>query len=363
MKKRKYAAIKLKRLKVKKWKYTADVRPKYWKANVNHDYKDTVFTKYFGNKEKAIELYNALYHKELPENTPVQMITLDDTLFVKRKNDVAFIIDGHFLIFVEHQSTINENMPLRLLLYAAQEYEKIFGYRIVNGKRVSNPNLYRTKRIKIPKPEFFVLYNGSENLTERDVDGNIARVSEKILRLSDAFMEDDVSENTLELCVKVIDIRYATGHESLQRQGTFSSLGEYSYFISKVEEYGRYYSRGKAIREAAGHCIEMGVLKEFLLTHETEVVAMLLGVYDEEMEREIEKQVYGEEKFEEGVAMGEARGEARGEVRGEARGEAKKEKVLILNMHKEGCTLELIAKITQKGVEEIKAILAGQDTF
>ena len=83
MRKRKYKDIKLKKLRVKGWKYTA-AGPKYWRAKANHGYKDSVFTKYFGSREKAIELYNALYHKELPENTPVQMITLDDALFVKR---------------------------------------------------------------------------------------------------------------------------------------------------------------------------------------------------------------------------------------------------------------------------------------
>lgn len=124
------------------------------KVQANIKYKDSLFTKLFCNKEKALELYNALYRKNLPKDTPVEMVVLDDALFVKRKNDVAFLIDGHLLIFIEHQSTLNENMPLRLLLYVAQEYEKIFGYLLVNGKQVSNPNLYRKTLIRIPKPEF-----------------------------------------------------------------------------------------------------------------------------------------------------------------------------------------------------------------
>lgn len=42
-----------------------------------------------------------------------------------------------------------------------------------------------------------------------------------------------------------------------------------------------------AIKAAAQHCIENSILKEFLLKNETEVVAMLFGVYDEEMEKQV----------------------------------------------------------------------------
>ncbi|MDE7299989.1 MAG: hypothetical protein K2N94_14405 [Lachnospiraceae bacterium] len=46
-------------------------------------------------------------------------------------------------------------------------------------------------------------------------------------------------------------------------------------------------------------------------------------------------------------------GEARGEERGEARGEAK----LIMNMYKKGYTIEQIADVTEKSMEDVRAIL------
>ena len=240
-------------------------------------------------------MYNALYQKDLPKDTPIKIVTLDDVLFTKRKNDVAFIVDGHFLIFIEHQSTLNENMPLRLLLYVVQEYEKLFGYKIIKGKQVSNPLLYKKELIPLPKPEFFVLYNGTENLKEIAKDGTVKVVTEKLMRLSDAFIEKNENKNSLELCVKLIDIRYHKKHQSLckNKQETvkkenLSLLGEYSYFISKVKEYKKEYKNlENAIKTAAKHCIEHGILKEFLLKNETEVIVMLLGVYDEEMEKQV----------------------------------------------------------------------------
>jgi hypothetical protein len=47
-------------------------------------------------------------------------------------------------------STINPNMALRLLMYIARIYEKL----------IENKNIYSGKPIKLPRPEFFVLYNG-----------------------------------------------------------------------------------------------------------------------------------------------------------------------------------------------------------
>ena len=53
---------------------------------------------------------------------------------------------------------------------------------------------------------------------------------------------------------------------------------------------------------------------------------------------------------EEGIAIGEARGEARGEAN------------FILNMHKKGYTLEQIADVAEKSVEEIKAIIEERES-
>jgi hypothetical protein len=51
-------------------------------------------------------------------------------------NDISFTIAGMLVVLVEHQSTINPNMPLRLLLYMARIYEKI----------IDNRRLYSSKR-------------------------------------------------------------------------------------------------------------------------------------------------------------------------------------------------------------------------
>jgi hypothetical protein len=67
-------------------------------------------------------------------------------VFKGRVNDISFEIADKLVILLEHQSTINDNMPLRFLLYVAMVYEKI----------TAKDDLYRERRIPIPRPELIM---------------------------------------------------------------------------------------------------------------------------------------------------------------------------------------------------------------
>jgi hypothetical protein len=89
------------------------------------------------------------------------------------------------------QSTINPNIPLRLLEYIAEIYKRY----------VSHKKIFGTTLIKIPWPEFIVFYNGVTPYHE-----------EATLKLSDAFEQaeaygiDSAQPPSLELIVKVYNI-------------------------------------------------------------------------------------------------------------------------------------------------------------
>ena len=77
----------------------------------NREYKDSVFTMLFKEKENLISLYNALEDKNYPLDTEIKINTLDEVFFKKQRNDLSFLIDNKFMVLVEHRSTLNENMP------------------------------------------------------------------------------------------------------------------------------------------------------------------------------------------------------------------------------------------------------------
>jgi hypothetical protein len=253
----------------------------------NRAYKDSVFTKLFSEPSILISLYNSLNDRALPPDTKVELATLTNVLFTHRRNDIAFIMDGRLVVLVEHQSTINENMPLRMLIYLARVYEKI----------IDNEAIYKRKRIMIPKPEFIVLYNGSADFPD-----------EKTFRLSDAYKEIPDNEaltglsGSLELVARALNINEGRNTEKIMKCGV---LYEYTRFIGKTKKYTNTGTLlTEALRLAVNECISEGILRDFLSAHAAEVVNMLTLEYD----ADLEKKVILEEGREEGRNEGREEG-------------------------------------------------------
>ena len=212
-------------------------------------YKDSVFCRIFNEKKELLSLYNALNmsHYENPDD--LEIITLDNALFLQMKNDVAFLINTNEMCLIEHSSTVCLNYPLRSLLYLAREYEVILEQR--------NENILKYGLVKIPTPACIVLYNGMEKRPEVE-----------ILKLSDAFENQEV-EPCLELFVKVLNINDGMNENVLK---------DYVILISKIREnYNEIGDLAKAIHKAIDYCIDADHLRSFLIRNRAEVEPMLLS--------------------------------------------------------------------------------------
>jgi hypothetical protein len=249
----------------------------------------------------------------VPESA-IEINTLSDVLIRGKLNDLSFIVDNKLMIVTEQQSTINPNMPLRLLFYCARLYEK----------RTRRKALYSGRRVLIPWPECVVLYNGKEDYPD-----------EQTLRLSDAF--EDIAlpglkkeELPLELTVKVYNINEGRDIEPLKRSGT---LNQYSAFIALTRQYEAKYPEDKerAMREAIKHSVEHDILKLFLERNAGEVLGMLLEEWDDEVALEVIR----EEALEAGLEKGLEQGLERGLEKG--REETLEE---VLNLIRQGYTSE-----------------------
>ena len=64
----------------------------------NRKYKDTVFRMLFNNKKEALGLYNNLFDTDYTDESLIDIVTLEDVLFIPRKNDVAFTMNGRFVV-------------------------------------------------------------------------------------------------------------------------------------------------------------------------------------------------------------------------------------------------------------------------
>jgi hypothetical protein len=129
--------------------------------------------------------------------------------------------------------------------------------------------LYKGALVKIPKPEFIVLYNGLEEMPEKQE-----------LRLSDAFLGLEVGENpTLDLTVMVYNINKGRNAALLQRS---ECLAGYAEFVARARENEAAMPKEQAVTEAVRYCIRNGILASFLEEHGSEVVNMLLSEWDQD---------------------------------------------------------------------------------
>jgi hypothetical protein len=244
---------------------------------INREYKDDLFRFIFNDSKALLKLYNALNGTNYHDEQKLEINTLTDVIYLKYKNDLSFII-GSTINLYESQSTINPNMPLRGLRYIAMLYNKEIG---------NNKKIYGTTLVRIPYPQCIVFYSGKNFQEER-----------KILRLSDAYFEipDCKYEPCLEFTVTVLNINFGNNKELLKQ---CYELEGYAFLIHQARENERqgmdYHDASEA---AIDKCIEIDMLKDFLLKHRAEVLDYMLTEYNEE----IHYQVIREEGFEEGFA-------------------------------------------------------------
>ena len=240
----------------------------------NRKYKDTVFRKLFSDRKNLLSLYNAINGTVYMDASQLEIVTLDNAIYMGMKNDLAFIINTNLFLY-EHQSTYNPNMPLRDLFYISGEYQKL----------VDLKSLYTSTRLRIPTPNFIVFYNGTEKNEDRWVE-----------YLSESY-ENMSGEPNLELKVIILNINVGHNKKLMEECQT---LREYAQYVAKVRRYSEEMELNTAVECAVSESIQEGILKEFLQKNRAEVIAMSIFEYNEEEE----KRKLRKAEYEAGMAEG-----------------------------------------------------------
>ena len=251
-----------------------------YKVAKNH--KDLLLRAIFKEKEDFLSLYNALNGTNYTDTAKLEITTLENAVYMSVQNDVSFVFLSE-LYMIEHQSTVNPNMPLRNLTYISNVLSKI----------TAKEDIYGSKQIKLPSPRFIVLYNGTKQTEEKTV-----------LKLSDAY-EKKMVEPELELITTVLNINEGY-NEKLK--SACKLLRDYMTLITKIREKQKTMDLQQATYQAIAECIREDVLKDFLVRHRAEVIAMMLYDYDMEKHIESEKAYEYEKGIEKGMEKGMEKG-------------------------------------------------------
>lgn len=221
---------------------------------VNGQYKDATIKLFLKSDERRIiRLINYIRGTNYPEDMKLSDNTLETPVYMGVHNDLSFCYNNELnLILIEHQSTINENMPLRLLMYLGRVYEKL----------TEANKIYATRRILLPAPHFIVLYNGTAACPEVTT-----------MKLFDAF---GVPNQEVELFVHMYNINYDEKNmpEILEMN---PDLKEYSAFIQKAREYRMNGCEiEEAIKKAINEFQNTETMGPFLDKNASEVLNMLM---------------------------------------------------------------------------------------
>lgn len=287
------------------------------KPDLKGTLKDSVFRNLFGQRKYALQLYQAIH----PEDTEVTEddigdVTIDNILIDQQYNDLGMTVRGTLLVLLEAQATWTMNIIIRILLYLAFTWNRII--------EETNQNRYGSKKLKLPKPEFYVVYIGSRK--ERP----------KWIHLSNEFLEGNTE--FLEMNVRIL---YGDNKGDIISQYIDFTI----VYQAQVSLYGR---TRKAILETIQICKDKNILKDYLASREKEVIDIMMSLFDQE--RAMEQ--YGNDKKEEG------------RLEGRLEGEMKKARETALKMKEKGYSDDAIADIleielntVQYWISDIKAIM------
>ncbi|MBR4197049.1 MAG: hypothetical protein IKQ95_10150 [Synergistaceae bacterium] len=206
----------------------------------------------------------------------IKLVTLNSVVMNGQYNDLALMVKGRLIIFAEAQSTWSINILIRLLLYLSSTY---YDYIIENGL-----NVYGSKKINIPEPEFYVIYTGSR------------KIDKDIISMRQDFWQNPNAK--LDILVKVI-----------HSENKNDIIGQYIIFTHVLDSQIKIHGR---TREAAENTIRIcqndNVLKEYLESLEKEVITIMIMLF---------KQDYVTEKYaQEREKEGEKRGKKKGKIEG-----------------------------------------------
>ena len=255
---------------------------------INTKYKDRLFSFIFGRperKEWTLSLYNAVNGSSHTDPEEIEIVTMEDILYMGMKNDMSFLITDTANMY-EQQSTYNPNMPVRKLMYAARLYDRYI--------HVNRLNIYSTKQIRLPVPKLVTFYNGME---EREDD---------ILELKDAFLTEDgkpaETESDIQVRVRMININYGKNKELM---GACRPLSEYAWFIAEIRRNNQGMDIETAVDSALEAMPEEFGLKKFLVANKAEVKQMCITEYNEAETMEQFREEGRKEGREEGREEGE----------------------------------------------------------
>ena len=214
--------------------------------------KNSVFIDLFGDKKNLLKLYKTLHPEDEDATEDVcEIVTIDNVLTDNLYNDLGVLVrHDKILLLLEAQSSWTVNILPRMLLYVAHSYHEYF--------EKTEQSLYRSTKVKMPKPELYVIYTGDRGKKP------------DVISLSGEFFAGE------DIC---IEVKAKVFYEN----NTNDIINQYIMFCKVFNKQVKKYGMTKqAIMETIRICMDRDILREYLTKREKEVVTIMLDLFDNE---------------------------------------------------------------------------------
>lgn len=267
-----------------------------------------------------MQLFRTL-HPEMTDITDADLktITLKQVITNHPYNDLAFQVRDRLMIFVEAQSTWSVNILIRILLYLADTIQSYLND--------CNMDIHARRKLKIPVPEFYVIYTGNRKVR-------------KWISLGRDFFQNAG-------CGIDLEARVFTAE-------TEDIIGQYIIFCHVMDGQIRKHGKTRvAAEEAIRICKNRGVLVDYLNSREKEVIDIMIMLFDQEY---AVKQ-YGKAQEEKGLKKGRDEGRKEGRKEGRNEGDIARMRDDAMGMYAEGIAPDVIARIQKTSVDNVWKML------
>ena len=219
-------------------------------GGIKRNIKDSVFGDLFGNPKYLLQLYQVLH----PEDNTVtekdfKDVTITNVLTDQMYNDLGFRVRDSFLILAEAQSTWTANILPRMLMYLGETWNRYF--------TETNADLYGGRKVKIPKPELYVIFTGDSDKIPSEI----------------CFRDEFFNGQTIDVDIRA-KVLAGGSDDIISQYVTFSKVA-----TDMTKKYGK---TPEAIKETLRICRDRNILVEYLKERGTEVMSIMEALFDQE---------------------------------------------------------------------------------
>jgi len=197
-----------------------------------------------------LQLYRTLH----PEDTAatendLKEVTITNALTDQLYNDLGFRVKDSLLVLAEAQSTWTVNILPRMLMYLGETWNRYF--------TEANADLYGSKKVKIPKPELYVIFTGDRECIPSEI----------------CFRDEFFNGQAIDVDIKA-KVLAGGSDDIISQYVKFSKVA-----TDMIKKYGK---TPEAIKETLRICRDRNILVEYLKEREAEVMSIMEALFDQE---------------------------------------------------------------------------------